>query len=300
MKELADCPICHSPDRTVWYLSTPKLDGIRYQVVICRNCGHGYVANQPSWEEMAPYYSAEYSPYQEGHGAQRPDDEAVEEARRTGEFRHVAIRPGMRILDIGCGSGYFMKIASRLGAEVEGVEPSDHGLRTSQGTGLPVFHGTIEEYTKVHGDRKFDLITANHVLEHTPDPVETLRVAARHLNPGGMLWISVPNAANPYSLKLKDEWHSAMVPIHLMQFNPGSLAEAGRKAGLVVRSVSTYSLPSAVAATFRMFLRRRFLIPQKLTSRLGFIDDRLAPKMGGDLDRRREGEAVLAEFTLPA
>jgi 2-polyprenyl-3-methyl-5-hydroxy-6-metoxy-1,4-benzoquinol methylase len=298
MKALSGCPVCLSSESNFWYQgSYKKGDKNQWRVVQCRKCGLGFVNPQPSWDELAPYYSADYDAYEPDHSAWKSDEETIATAKQSGEFRHVKVRPGMDILDVGCGGGYFLRITAALGANSEGIEPSEHGLANARKSGRPVYHGTIENYVDQHAGKSFDLITANHVLEHTPNPVDTLRLMSRLLKPDGMIWIAVPNAATPYGRALALKWHSAMPPIHLMQFTRESLAEAGRNAGLQVRSVTTYSLPSAVAATIRGYLRHKYLIPFRLSKHFKFIDDPIAPRVGKKQDERVEGEALLAEFT---
>ena len=47
---------------------------------------------------------------------------------------------------MGCGGGYFLRIAARLGAEVQGVEPSDIAASRARAEGIAVFTGTLEDY----------------------------------------------------------------------------------------------------------------------------------------------------------
>jgi 2-polyprenyl-3-methyl-5-hydroxy-6-metoxy-1,4-benzoquinol methylase len=261
------------------------------------DCEHGFLNPQPSWEELAPYYGAGYHAYDPTHGAaDQDDDQLVNDARKRGEFRRIPIRPGSRVLDVGCGGGMFLRIRKRLGDEVQGVEPSPIGAERARAAGLPVFLGTVEQFAAQHPDRKYDIITANHVLEHVPQPVATLEVLRQLLVPGGYLWIAVPNAACVFCQSLRDVWHSTDLPFHLMQFTPRSLQVAGERAGLVVRSLSTDSMPSAVGASIRQWLRRRYKVPQRLTLRIGLIDTIVAPRVGRRLDASSQGEAIMVEF----
>lgn len=300
MKTLTRCPVCGS-DRIRHDYTAPTtrgMDETAWRVDACDACSLGFMNPQPSWEELAPYYSATYSPYEASHGGDAEDDRTVERARREGEFRHVKIEPGLRLLDVGCGGGYFPRIARRLGAEVQGVEPSANGAATARAAGLPVFEGTVESYAEAHPEAKFDLITANHVLEHVPEPVETLRVMGRLLAPGGTVWIGVPNAACAFSRAMPGRWHSVDLPYHLMQFTPESLALAGREAGLEVVGRETYSYPPSTGASIRQLLRRKYKVPARLTMRIGAIDSRLAPRVGRRYDAKGLGEAILIRYGL--
>ncbi len=298
MKQLSACPVC-GLERIRHDLDAPTTRGIDrkvWRIDRCEDCTHGFMNPQPTWAELEDYYTASYDPYDPSHGAEAPDDVIVEKARRDGEFRHIRISPGISLLDVGCGAGFFLRIAARLGAEVQGVEPSDIAASRARESGISVFTGTVEYYAGSSGDRQFDLITANHVLEHTPDPVRTLGVMKGLLAPGGVIWIAVPNSDCTFSRRLRSCWYSLDVPFHLMQFTMESLSKAGDLAGLKILSVRTYSLPASTAASLRQLLRRRYLIPKRVTQRIGLIDTVVAQRLARRHDRQSRSEAIIAEF----
>jgi 2-polyprenyl-3-methyl-5-hydroxy-6-metoxy-1,4-benzoquinol methylase len=298
MRRLSQCPVCDSEKIAPSYEGQTRMgfDAARWRIDRCLDCSQEFVNPQPNWEELAPYYASGYTAYGPDHGLEASDDKVVEQARVSGRFRHVEIRSGMRVLDLGCGGGYFIRIASKLGAVVQGIEPSEQGAGVAEAAGLPVFRGTIEEFIARDPSPRFDLITASHVIEHVPDPVSTLSAMASLLSPGGLIWISVPNADCVDSRALKGHWHSAELPIHLMHFTPSSLTETGRRARLVTKSISTYSLARGAAVSIRQTLRYRFLIPRRLSGQLRMIDSHFGPKRAEWMDAQGRGEAILAEF----
>jgi SAM-dependent methyltransferase len=305
MDQLSHCPICKSADIKLAYHSGTHRrtdDPARWTVFNCRSCAHGFMNPQPSWDELSSYYSEEYEPYIENHGAEAAQDaQAVAEARASGTFRHLPIPDGKRVLDVGCGAGWFLRICKQLGAHTFGIEPSTFGTKCSRAAGIEVFNGMVGDYLEQHGtERKFDVITANHVIEHAADPVQTLRDMAGLLAPGGTMWISVPNAAGYFSRELGGAWHSADLPYHLHQFSPQSLKLAGAGAGLGSNRLYTYSLPVATAASLRDVLRKRWLLPKRITVHLGFLNQGVAGKMAASLDHKVDGEAVIAEFAAAA
>jgi 2-polyprenyl-3-methyl-5-hydroxy-6-metoxy-1,4-benzoquinol methylase len=251
---------------------------------------------QPSWDDLAEYYADSYAPYDESHGCETSDDVAVERARQEGEFRHVRITPGLRLLDVGCGGGFFLRIAARLGAEVQGIEPSETAASRARATGVPVATGVAEDCAESFGDRRYDLITANHVIEHTPDPIRTLGAMRQMLAMDGTIWIAVPNADCTFRHQLHSRWYSLDVPLHLMQFTMKSLRLAGERAGLRLISVRTHSLPSSTAAGLREVLRRRCLIPLRVTEQVGLFNKSVGPWLARRQDAQLQGEAIIAEF----
>ena len=300
MQQLIACPICGSTDIVHSYDGRTKRDDADpavWSVFDCKSCGHGFVNPQPSWSELQRYYGADYEPYEADHAAGSAERD-VEEAREAGVLRSIPIRPGLRVMDVGCGGGAFLTRAEMLGAEVQGVEPSDHGFATCSGKGLRVFHGQIDAFVAAHPDRKFDVVTSNHVVEHHPSPVEMLRDMSRALAKDGYVWFCVPNGATRAARVLKWRWHSTDLPVHLMQFTPGSVRKMVELAGLEVRRIYTATMPVAVRQSLIEELRYHYFIPQRLSRFLPL--NGLSARMARDMDRAIEGEAIIVEAVLPA
>jgi SAM-dependent methyltransferase len=103
--------------------------------------------------------------------------------------RHVA--PGSAILDVGCGTGYFIE---GLGGRYEawGIDPSPISVRMCRERGLErVVQGTAYDLSSV-GDRRFDAVYFLDVIEHLDDDARALVEAKRVLAPGGLVVITVP------------------------------------------------------------------------------------------------------------
>src|SRR5262249_46282982 len=128
----------------------PK-DGKSWSVDHCQKCGHRYMNPQLEWNELSEYYSSSYEPYDLAAGCGESDEAIVVRASETGSYRHVRISPGIRLLDVGCGGGSFLRIARRLGAIVVGVEPSEFGASQTRRQGIDVFHGTLDRFVETCG-----------------------------------------------------------------------------------------------------------------------------------------------------
>lgn len=298
MIELTHCPVCASANVANDFAGRTTrnpADPARWSVSHCAACHHRFVSPQPTWDELSPYYSAGYTPYEAAHGMTEPFTTTVGRARKTGVYRHVSIHPGMRVLDVGCGGGSFLRVVRELGAHAFGVEPSPHGVEQCRADGHDVFHGMIEDYVTQHGGERFDLITFSHVIEHTPDPVATLRAAGSLLSDGGVLWLAVPNGDCQVMRDLQWRWHSCDLPIHLMHFSLASARAAAGRAGLTVKRLYTYSLPSAVRASMIAKLRFCHYVPRSIGQWL--VAEARASGVAADLDARDAGEAILMELT---
>lgn len=130
------------------------------------------------------------------------------------------------LLDIGAGTGDFLNQAKKSGWEVTGIEPSAAARKRAFEKGINLF----EEDAKV-GERKFDVITMWHVLEHVPDVEKQIEWIKNHLSTDGVLIVAVPNF-NSYDAKYyKNFWAAWDVPRHLHHFSFKSIKTLFEKNG---------------------------------------------------------------------
>jgi len=297
MHALSCCPICGSNSwgRVFTGRTTRRPhDPARWVLARCSQCDHGFLNPRPSWDELGPYYHSSYAPYDALHGLPGSFEATVSEAKSQGSFRHVAIHPGQRILDVGSGGGSFLRVARALGAEVAGVEPSAFGARAARDQGLSVFEGTLEQYVASGAGDRFDLITFSHVVEHLPDPINTITLSAALLDSGGRIWLAVPNGACRSARRLGWRWHSTDLPLHLHHFSPRSMRVLSERAGVQLHDLRTYSLPKAVRGSILQELRYRWMVPRRIGSAV--LTQRFVDRRATRMDADGVGEAIVAEF----
>lgn len=178
------CVVCGSATRRSVF------DEFGVDVVSCGDCGHVY-STWPGGQDYDGYFSA---------GA--IDPVAAERfwndqhARMYDDFtrRYLAGRSG-RLLDVGCGLGYFVKrVAALPGWEAYGYEISPPAVAYARGTlGLAnVSCGRVE--ASGFAPRSFDVITLWDVIEHIPDPDPLLAYLCSLLTDDGLLCMHTPNA----------------------------------------------------------------------------------------------------------
>ena len=108
-----------------------------------------------------------------------------------------------KVLDAGCGRGFYVTMLSRYPfiKEIHGVDVSDYYLKRAQNAlgedkRVKLTKGSI--YKLPHKDRYFDCIILSEVLEHLDDEPKVLAELKRVLKPGGRLLISVPHENFPF------------------------------------------------------------------------------------------------------
>ena len=146
--------------------------------------------------------------------------------RLDSEYRHSPRRPvnGGKLLDVGCGDGSFLRVATRCDWHATGLDPDVNAVASCRSNALDVLHGGIERFGAV--ESRFDVITLNHVIEHVPDPIELLRSCYRLLKLGGQLWLQTPNIDSLGSRRYGRHWRGLEPPRHLVLFDPVSLRSA--------------------------------------------------------------------------
>lgn len=119
----------------------------------------------------------------------------------------LALKPGARLLDAGCGSGQFAVPFARRGAIVSGVDVSPEMIRLASerthGLALAIDWCVGDLVHLPDGDATYDAILARMVLPFVPDLRASLEEFRRVLRPGGRLLASVPGALSPI---YRDSW----------------------------------------------------------------------------------------------
>lgn len=132
---------------------------------------------------------------------------------------HPLLSAQSRLIEIGCGRGYFLRSTEdRLGF-AKGIEFNREAI-ANKVTRWDVEASTIEEIAKTEG-RSYDLVCSFQVLEHVVDPASFIRGALAVLKPDGLLALSVPNQAHRPFRKRSDPLD--FPPHHMNHFTAHTL-----------------------------------------------------------------------------
>jgi SAM-dependent methyltransferase len=229
------CPACGatlSPWRTV-ASSEPRLDGRRYELWRCEECGSAVTADAPAPDDADALADLHDS------GAYRPGTPRLYrtalpllrafDARRLALLRRLAMPPA-RVLDAGAGQGRFVAAARAAGYDAFGIEPAQRGLGRARALAAPVHGVSIQEADIATGS--LDAVTLWHVLEHLADPAAALKRIAGWLRPGGGLLLSVPNLGSAQARLGGERWYHLDVPRHRTHFTPAGVTRLLERSGL--------------------------------------------------------------------
>lgn len=129
-----------------------------------------------------------------------------------------------RLLDVGCGYGYFLAAMKEKGWDVVGVEPSANASEFARDElKIDVIQATLDSVNLPPAS--FDAISAFYVLEHLTNPGAALSKMYELLKPGGVLVLRVPHTTPIVKLLtvLKIQNNLFDMPFHLFDFSPKAI-----------------------------------------------------------------------------
>ncbi len=139
---------------------------------------------------------------------------------------------GIKLLDVGAGTGDFLVRVKRNGWSAKGVEPNEKAKMKAAKKGI-VLKTSLDEL----GAEKYDVITLWHVLEHLPNLADQVARLSTMLTDDGILIIAVPNYKSYDARYYKNHWAAFDVPRHLWHFSRTAISKVFSKEGLQVTKV---------------------------------------------------------------
>lgn len=154
----------------------------------------------------------------------------------TVDFDRLGVRPGDRLLDLGCGAGRHAFAAAERGARVTAVDADDTEIKgvaamfdMLDGDGTALVGNAL---ALPFSDGAFDRVIAAEVLEHIPADTAAIAELVRVLRPGGTIAVTVPRwGPELLNWALSDEYHSVEGG-HVRIYRRGALEGRLRGAGL--------------------------------------------------------------------
>ena len=251
--ESATCPIC-GPSATA--ISSYEFDP--YKIVVCASCGLRYLSPRLTEEAILQHYQGEEY-YRSNTSGQGYDEylEIGDNWVRTFSRRLRELAPFLRsgrVLDVGCGPGYFLTAAQKMGFDVYGIDPSEYIVKRASGQwGDRIQRGLIE--TANYESDSFDLVVAFDTFEHVYDPKRFLTAVHRVLKPGGIIAITTPDPTSLLARISGRGWVSYKIPEHVFYWAPETIRRilSDRFEVLEIRRAGQY-------ATLGFLFRRVFRV----------------------------------------
>jgi 2-polyprenyl-3-methyl-5-hydroxy-6-metoxy-1,4-benzoquinol methylase len=227
---LVPCAVCEGTDFQVVhpgaldpnldaaaYFSSSRLSAAYPDIVRCKACGL-VMANPRDDEQTLARVYREMSD-------EAYDDEDDNRSAAADEHRRLAVAqrpPPGKLLDLGCASGFFVAKAREAGFDAMGADASTWMIDRARAR-CPDATFVVGSLESLQFDAEFDVITLWDVIEHVHSPRDVIRRVRDWLKPGGILLMSMPNAASFTAKALGSRW-MLLLREHLWYFSPDTIA----------------------------------------------------------------------------
>ena len=224
------CPICGG-NQTYTVRKQIRNSDI-HKVLKCHNCDLVFLSPLPDEMVLKDYYNEQYRIEYDGNTIEERFKSDLDEAEIRLDRLGALLSPGIDLLEIGSGSGAFLKKSSDSGANVTGIE---YDLIAQEWINKKLNLKNFESLDMLPTDQRFELIVMFHVLEHVADPIKFITDIAERLKPTGTIVIEVPNIDDAllsiYGLESFKEFYFSIA--HLTYFSPNTLQRVTDAANLV-------------------------------------------------------------------
>lgn len=220
----AECRVCGRPlfgEALLCYENMPKAaqhlpqeaelageGGISLELRQCSGCGLVQLSNAP-----VPYYR---------EVIRAAAVSAEMQAFRRRQFADFVTRfdlDGEKVLEVGCGSGEYLKLWQEAGVVACGLEYGVSGVAAGRAAGLTIEQGFVENGDVVLEQSPFAAFAILNVLEHVPDIAGLLAGVRRNLRSGAVGLVEVPN----FAMILRRRLFSEFIGDHLFYFTEETL-----------------------------------------------------------------------------
>jgi len=226
MKLLNKCRICGSERHKTILIKD------NYLFCKCSGCGLVFLNSAFSDIEIKEMYSYYSNCLQDFNSIN-----AIRYEELLRKFENI--RSNNNILDVGCGIGHFLNVASLNGWNAYGTEISEQASCIARQKNKNIYCDELRNVKFQNG--YFDVITMFEVLEHAEDPSALLEECQRVLRAGGILYITTPNYQSLDRFLTGKRW-KIYNPEHLSYFGIKSLCFLLNKTGFKIRSLETKNI----------------------------------------------------------
>ena len=205
------CFLCYSIDFVPLWIKG------KYRIMMCNNCSFVFTVPLRSRKQMNKFYCTfDYSSSNEVESIIRKD------AKRSLTYIEKYVRKKGKLLDVGCGRGYFLDEARKTGWRIYGIDYSDNLINYAKNTLLlNVQRGDMFHF---RSKQRFDVVTLNQVIEHVFNPNDLIKKCYELLKPGGVIYVATPNIGSVAAKVARENFDHLIPPEHLGYFSKRTLS----------------------------------------------------------------------------
>lgn len=234
LEDIKNCPVCNNTEFAIFteckdYTVSKEI----FKIVACKSCGFKFTNPRPSEDSIGPYYKSEeyISHTNSKKGIINTIYQIVRKRTLKNKINLInSLVPNKgRILDMGCGTGYFLKACKDDGWKISGIEPDEDARKIAKtNTEVSINKDIFCCYDE---SDNFDIVTTWHVVEHIHKLNQSIEKVKEILKEKGIFIIAVPNSDSNDAFIYGNKWAAYDVPRHLYHFNQKSIQELLKKHG---------------------------------------------------------------------
>ncbi len=243
-----NCPVCSSEHTSLLHkVKDHFLTGEDFNIWKCDNCNFCFTIDPPAENKISEYYKSEeyISHSNTSKGLTNRLYHMARQWMLRSKFSIIqkySIKKRGRLLDIGCGTGYFASYMNNKDWDSIGIEADQNAKKYAEEKfGLKV--SSLNDL-KSFSSSEFNVVTLWHVLEHLSSPKEILDEISRILDEKGICIVALPNTDSYDANYYKTYWAAWDVPRHLWHFNISSFKNIIENSGLRLRAIKRMPLDS--------------------------------------------------------
>jgi 2-polyprenyl-3-methyl-5-hydroxy-6-metoxy-1,4-benzoquinol methylase len=199
----------------------------KHHLTKCGACGFVFCKPIPTQDELNEVY--------EGYGRNDYLSDLTIQAYERVLDSFEPYRKTNKLIDVGCGIGYFLEVAKKRGWEVYGTEFTEEAVKMCESKGASMKLGPLN--TKDYEAGSFDIITSFEVVEHINNPREELSSFNKILRKGGLVYCTTPNFNAVERFQLGASWNVLTYPEHLSYYTPKTLKGVFKETGFKTKKV---------------------------------------------------------------
>lgn len=217
-----------------------------FMAMKCNTCGLIYLNPRPMVSEFKKIYPASYHAFnfsEKEYGIVHKIRSRLEAQRLLRSFKGLA--ENAKILDVGCGDGFHLKLLRQYGKKswiLEGIDMDERAVAKAKSSGLEVFTGSVE--TIDLPENRYDGAFIIQTIEHVENPHKVLLGIKRLLKPGGKLLVVTDNTDSlDFNMFKRRYWGGYHFPRHWNLFNKNSLSKLATKTNFDIQVLETQVSP---------------------------------------------------------
>ncbi|WP_026462386.1 class I SAM-dependent methyltransferase [Adhaeribacter aquaticus] len=256
-ERLDNCPVCNKEEfKNFLVVPDNSVSKESFVIVQCENCSFKFTNPRPAEEFIGKYYASEeyISHSNTNKGLINKAYQVVRSitVKQKVELINSFVPAKGKILDYGCGTGYFLSACQKNGWQVAGFEPNAAARQhASELLQKEIASENLENFEA----GSFDIISLWHVMEHIHQLNETIQQLLALLKPDGFLLVAVPNADSPDAMKYRENWAAYDVPRHLYHFTQTTMQRFLKKHKMEIAKI----LPMKFDAYYVSLLSEKYI-----------------------------------------